>query len=71
MIDNIITALRAGEVEILYTSLVSGVDKKVTGTLKDRNLNQNRNNERVVFWDLNNEKYEDIQIDTIIDWRSL
>ena len=71
MIDNIITALRAGEVEILYTSLVSGVDKKVTGTLKGRNLNQNRNNERVVFWDLNNEKYEDIQIDTIIDWRSL
>lgn len=71
MIDNIITALRAGEVEILYTSLVSGVDKKVTGTLKDHNLNQNRNNERVVFWDLNNEKYEDIQIDTIIDWRSL
>ena len=71
MIDNIITALRAGEVEILYTSLVSGVDKKVTGTLKTHNLNQNRNNERVVFWDLNNEKYEDIQIDTIIDWRSL
>ena len=41
MIDNIITALRAGEVEILYTSLVSGVDKKVTGTLKNHNLNQN------------------------------
>ena len=60
--------MKIGKVEIEYTSLVSGKEKKVVGTLKDKALNQSNTNERIVFWDINNQKYEDIKIDTIIDW---
>ena len=69
MIDNIISAMKVGEVEIEYTSLISGNSKKVVGTLKDKALNQNKDNERIVFWDVNNDRYEDIKIDTIISWK--
>ena len=69
MIDNIISAMKVGEVEIEYTSLISGNSKKVIGTLKDKALNQSNDNERIVFWDVNNDRYEDIKIDTIISWK--
>ena len=69
MIDNIISAMKVGEVEIEYTSLISGNSKKVVGTLKDKALNQSNDNERIVFWDVNNDRYEDIKIDTIISWK--
>ena len=69
MIDNIVSAMKVGEVEIEYTSLISGNSKKVVGTLKDKALNQNKDNERIVFWDVNNDRYEDIKIDTIISWK--
>ena len=69
MIDSIISAMKVGEVEIEYTSLVSGKAKKVMGTLKDKALNQSNDNERIVFWDVKNEKYEDIKIDTITGWQ--
>ena len=68
MIDSIVSAMKIGEVEIEYTSLISGNSKKVVGTLKNKALNQSSTNERIVFWDINNQKYEDIKIDTIIDW---
>ena len=68
MIDSIVSAMKIGEVEIEYTSLISGNSKKVVGTLKNKALNQSNTNERIVFWDINNQKYEDIKIDTIIDW---
>ena len=69
MIDNIVSAMKVGEVEIEYTSLISGNSKKVVGTLKDKALNQSNDNERIVFWDVNNDRYEDIKIDTIISWK--
>ena len=69
MIDNIVSAMKVGEVEIEYTSLISGNSKKVIGTLKDKALNQSNDNERIVFWDVNNDRYEDIKIDTIISWK--
>jgi len=68
MIDSIVSAMKIGKVEIEYTSLVSGKEKKVVGTLKDKALNQSNTNERIVFWDINNQKYEDIKIDTINSW---
>ena len=60
--------MKIGEVEIEYTSLISGNSKKVVGTLKNKALNQSNTNERIVFWDINSQKYEDIKIDTITSW---
>jgi hypothetical protein len=68
MIDSIVSAMKIGEVEIEYTSLISGNSKKVVGTLKNKALNQSNTNERIVFWDINSQKYEDIKIDTITSW---
>jgi|TARA_R110002110_G_scaffold42549_9_gene133402 hypothetical protein len=71
MIKNIMEAMRVGEVEIQYTSLLSGNEKRTVGTLKGFDIKQSSNSERVVFWDSINKKYEDIKIDTIVNWRQL
>tara|TARA_B100000131_G_scaffold138615_1_gene134938 strand:- start:5036 stop:5260 length:225 start_codon:yes stop_codon:yes gene_type:complete len=67
---NIIEALSKGIVTIEYTSLISGNTKKIRGTLQDQDylLIQNPNNDKLVMWDIDRQKWEDIQKDTIISW---
>ena len=69
MIDNILTAMKDANILLTYTSLNSGKDKKVVGTLqKDKWVLQHATNDSITFWDVNNEKYESLQCSTITAW---
>ena len=72
MIDNILKAMAMGEVKLTYKSLVSGKMKEVTGTLEgDKAIKQSSQSDKIIFWDVNNDKWEDIQCDTINSWFNL
>ena len=72
MIDNILKAMAMGEVKLTYKSLVSGKMKEVTGTLEgDKAIKQSSQSDKIIFWDVNNDKWEDIQCDTISNWFNL
>ena len=72
MIDNILKAMAMGEVKLTYKSLVSGKMKEVTGTLEgDKAIKQSSQSDKIIFWDVNNDKWEDIQCDTISSWFNL
>ena len=61
-----------GEVKLTYKSLVSGKMKEVTGTLEgDKAIKQSSQSDKIIFWDVNNDKWEDIQCDTISSWFNL
>ena len=61
-----------GEVKLTYKSLVSGKMKEVTGTLEgDKAIKQSSQSDKIIFWDVNNDKWEDIQCDTINSWFNL
>ena len=69
MIENILNAMKIGKVKLGYTSLVSGKEKEVTGTLQgDKWVLQHATSDKIVFWDVENEKFEDIQTNTIVSW---
>ncbi len=69
MIENILSAMKIGKVKLSYTSLVSGKEKKVVGTLQgDKWVLQHATSDKIVFWDVDNEKFEDIQTNTITAW---
>ena len=70
MTNNLVDALRASEVIIKYKSLLSGNLKEVRGTLLPPHfVPQNPHNDAVVMWDVENGKWEDIRVDTIISWK--
>ena len=72
MIDNILHAMAVGEVKLTYKSLVSGKTKQVVGTLEgDKFIKQTSKSEKIIFWDVNNDKWEYIQCDTISSWFNL
>ena len=61
-----------GEVKLTYKSLLSGKTKEVTGTLEgDKAIKQSSQSDKIIFWDVNNDKWEDIQCDTINSWFNL
>ena len=46
--------------------------KEVTGTLEgDKAIKQSSQSDKIIFWDVNNDKWEDIQCDTISNWFNL
>ena len=72
MIDNILHAMAKGEVKLTYKSLVSGKTKQVIGTLEgDKFIKQTSKSDKIIFWDVEKEKWEDIQCDTISNWFNL
>jgi len=64
-LDNVVDSLNAGAVVITYKSLNSGREVKGTYTLKGKHVGLNPNTDKLVAWDVENKKWEDIQIDTI------
>ena len=72
MIDNILKAMAIGEVKLTYKSLVSGKMKEVTGTLEgDKFIKQTSKSDKIIFWDIEKQEWEDIQCDTISNWFNL
>ena len=72
MIENILKAMEKGNVKIKYTSLVSGREKWVIGTLQaDTYIKQSASSSKITFWDVENNKWEDIECSTILSWKKL
>ena len=72
MRENILKAMEKGSVKIKYTSLVSGKEKWVIGTLQaDTYIKQSASSNKITFWDVENNKWEDIECSTILSWTSL
>ena len=69
MIENILSAMKIGNVKLGYTSLVSGKKKEVTGTLQgDKWVLQHASSDNITFWDTENEKWESLKCNTIYRW---
>lgn len=61
-----------GRVKLTYRSLVSGREKEVTGTLQgDKYIKQSPTSNKIIFWDLDNDSWEDIECSTIKAWFNL
>ena len=61
-----------GKVRLTYRSLVSGKEKEVTGNLQgDKFINQRNTSDKIIFWDVENNKWEDIECSTIVSWINL
>ena len=72
MIENILRAMEKGSVRLKYTSLRSGREKEVVGTLYgDTYIKQYPTSDKIIFWDVENNKWEDIECSTIISWINL
>ena len=72
MIENILKEMAQGKVRLTYRSLVSGKEKEVTGTLQgDKFINQRNTSDKIIFWDVENNKWEDIECSTIKAWFNL
>ena len=72
MIENILRALEKGSVRLKYTSLRSGREKEVVGTLYgDTYIKQYPTSDKIIFWDVENNKWEDIECSTIVSWINL
>tara|TARA_A100001015_G_scaffold115633_1_gene128407 strand:+ start:7087 stop:7323 length:237 start_codon:yes stop_codon:yes gene_type:complete len=72
MIENILKEMAQGKVRLTYRSLVSGKEKEVTGTLQgDKFINQRNTSDKIIFWDVENNKWEDIECNTIKAWFNL
>ena len=49
---------------------MSGKTKSVTGTLEgDKFIRQDARNNKIIFWDIDNDRWEDIECDTIQTWK--
>ena len=72
MIENILRAMEKGSVRLKYTSLRSGREKEVVGTLYgDTYIKQYPTSDKIIFWDVENNKWEDIECSTIVSWINL
>ena len=72
MIENILREMAQGKVKLTYRSLKSGKEKEVTGTLQgDKFINQRNTSDKIIFWDLDNDRWEDIECSTIKAWFNL
>ena len=72
MIENILREMAQGKVKLTYRSLKSGKEKEVTGTLQgDKFINQRNTSDKIIFWDLDNDRWEDIECSTIKSWFNL
>ena len=72
MIENILKAMEKGNVKLNYTSLRSGREKEVVGTLQGETyIKQNPTSDKILFWDVENNKWEDIECNTIKAWFNL
>jgi len=65
----ILDALKTSKVKIDFRSLNS--DRNITGVYKGHSARQNPKSNKVVVWDVVNEKWDDIEWDTIISWEKL
>ena len=65
----ILDALKTSTVKIDFRSLNSG--RNITGIYKGHYANQNIKSNKVVVWDVDNSKWEDIEWDTIISWEKV
>ena len=65
----ILDALKTSKVKIDFRSLNSG--RNITGVYKGHSAKQNIQSNKVVVWDVENSKWDDIEWDTIISWEKL
>jgi len=65
----ILDALRTSKVKIDFRSLNS--DRNISGIYKGHSAKQNIQSNKVVVWDTINEKWDDIEWDTIISWEKI
>tara|TARA_B100000212_G_scaffold106711_1_gene79051 strand:+ start:110 stop:340 length:231 start_codon:yes stop_codon:yes gene_type:complete len=65
----ILDALQSSTVKINFRSLNSG--SNYTRIYKGHSARQNPSSNKVVVWDIENEKWDDIEWDTIISWEKL
>jgi len=65
----ILDALKTSRVKIDFRSLNS--DKNISGIYKGHSARQSIQSNKVVVWDTVNEKWDDIEWDTIISWEKL
>jgi len=72
MVENILKAMEKGNVKLSYTSLVSGREKSIVGTLQgDTYIKQSASSSKITFWDVEMNKWEDIECSTILSWTKL
>jgi len=72
MIEDILKALAKGNVKLSYTSLKSGKLKEVTGTLQgDKFITQHATSNKIIFWDTENDRWEDIECNTIKTYKTM
>ena len=65
----ILDALKTSKVKIDFRSLNSG--RNYTRIYKGHSAKQSPQSNKVVVWDVENEKWDDIEWDTIISWEKL
>ena len=65
----ILDALKTSTVKIDFRSLNSG--RNITRVYKGHSARQSIQSNKVVVWDTVNEKWDDIEWDTIISWEKL
>jgi hypothetical protein len=65
----ILDALKISKVKIDFRSLNSG--RNITGVYKGHSAKQNTMSNKVVVWDTVNEKWDDIEWETIISWEKV
>tara|TARA_B100000927_G_scaffold53559_1_gene40418 strand:+ start:365 stop:595 length:231 start_codon:yes stop_codon:yes gene_type:complete len=65
----ILDALQSSKVKIDFRSLNSG--KNYTRIYKGHSAKQSTQSNKVVVWDIENEKWDDIEWDTIISWEKI
>ena len=68
-IQVILDALKTSIVKIDFRSLNSG--RNITGVYKGHSAKQNIQSNKVVVWDVENSKWDDIEWDTIISWEKV
>ena len=65
----ILDALKTSTVKIDFRSLNSG--RNITGLYKGHSAKQSIQSNKVVVWDVENSKWDDIEWDTIISWEKV
>ena len=65
----ILDPLKTSTVKIDFRSLNSG--RNITGVYKGHSAKQSIQSNKVVVWDVENSKWDDIEWDTIISWEKV
>ena len=65
----ILDALKTSTVKIDFRYLNSG--RNITGVYKGHSAKQSIQSNKVVVWDVENSKWDDIEWDTIISWEKV